>query len=273
MDSTTTAAPAPTALPFAQRPVADMPGHWLLASLGKKVLRPGGRELTDRMIGALPLAGADVVELAPGLGLTAQLLLAHGPASYMGIDEEPAAVAITHDAIGAAGPVVNGSAKQTGREDASCDVVVNEAMLTMNTDRAKREIIGEVARILRPGGRYAFHELALTPDGLDPALATQIRKDLARSIKVNARPLTVAEWRALLTEAGFEVEQVFTADMALLEVRRLIADEGVGGTLRIGWGSLVRRGALKRLLGMWTTFRRYRRSMIAVSIVARLPEA
>lgn len=273
MTPTAPAATAPAALPFAQRPVADMPGHWLLASLGKKVLRPGGRELTDKMIGSLPLAGADVVELAPGLGLTAQLLLAQGPASYMGIDEEPAAVAITHDAIGSAGPVVNGSAKQTGRDDASCDVVVNEAMLTMNTDRAKREIIGEVARILRPGGRYAFHELALTPDDLDPELATQIRKDLARSIKVNARPLTVAEWRTLLTDAGFEVEQVFTTDMALLEVRRLIADEGVGGTLGIGWQSIRRRGALKRLLGMWKTFRRYRKSMIAVSIVARLPEA
>lgn len=271
MDSTAVA--TLPALPFAHRPVADMPGHWLLASLGKKVLRPGGRELTDKMIGALPLAGADVVELAPGLGLTARLLLERGPASYMGVDEEPAAVAITGAAIEHAGSLVNSSAKQTGREDASCDVVVNEAMLTMNTDRTKREIIGEVARILRPGGRYAFHELALAPDDLDPDLASTIRKDLARSIKVNARPLTVAEWRGMLTDAGFEVDQVFTTDMALLEVRRLIADEGVGGTLRIGWASIIRRGALTRLLGMWKTFRRYRKSMIAVSIVARKPLA
>ena len=30
-----------------------MPGHWLLARLGKRVLRPGGRQLTLRMIEAL----------------------------------------------------------------------------------------------------------------------------------------------------------------------------------------------------------------------------
>ena len=29
-----------------------MPGHWLMARLGKRVLRPGGMELTRRMISA-----------------------------------------------------------------------------------------------------------------------------------------------------------------------------------------------------------------------------
>lgn len=64
-----------TPLPFAGRKIEHMPGHWLLAHMGKKVLRPGGRELTDKMLAALPIEGADVVELAPGLGLTAQLLI------------------------------------------------------------------------------------------------------------------------------------------------------------------------------------------------------
>lgn len=61
--------------------------------------------------------------------------------------------------------------------------------------------------MLRPGGRYAIHELGLMPDGLDPQIATEIRKALARSIKVNARPLTAAEWRTLFEDAGFDVQR------------------------------------------------------------------
>jgi hypothetical protein len=47
--------------------VEKMPGHWLLARLGKRVLRPGGRQLTQRMIKALNIQPSDaVIEFAPG---------------------------------------------------------------------------------------------------------------------------------------------------------------------------------------------------------------
>ena len=36
------------ALPFAQRKAEDTPGRWLLARLGKRVLRPGGLGPADR---------------------------------------------------------------------------------------------------------------------------------------------------------------------------------------------------------------------------------
>lgn len=35
----------------------NMPGHWLLVRLGKRVLRPGGIELTCRMLAVLAIAG------------------------------------------------------------------------------------------------------------------------------------------------------------------------------------------------------------------------
>lgn len=47
---------------------ARQPGHWLLAGLGKKVLRPGGLELTRDMICQLRLEPQDdIIEFAPGL--------------------------------------------------------------------------------------------------------------------------------------------------------------------------------------------------------------
>src|SRR5437762_594904 len=66
-----------------------MPGHWLLARLGKRVLRPGGRQLTHRMIEALNIGPADaVIEFAPGLGETARLTLNKKPASYTAVERD-----------------------------------------------------------------------------------------------------------------------------------------------------------------------------------------
>lgn len=49
-------------------------GHWVLAAAGKRVLRPGGLALTQRMLEALAIGPQDrVVEFAPGLGVTARM--------------------------------------------------------------------------------------------------------------------------------------------------------------------------------------------------------
>ena len=261
--------PEETPLPQGTRTVEAVQGHWLLARLGKRVLRPGGAALTRAMLSDANVPGSDVVELAPGLGRTAAELIALAPKSYVGIDADPDAVARVGAVVGSAGHCLNGDAADTGLPGESADVVVGEAMLTMQTDRGKSAIISEVARVLRPGGRYAIHELALQPDDIDPEIATEIRQDLARSIKVNARPLTVAEWTELLTGAGLHVESIRTAPMALLQIRRNIDDEGIRGVAKILWNVLRMPRARKRVLAMRKTFRAHKDSLIAVSVVAK----
>lgn len=265
-------APAPPALPMSDRRTEDVPGHWLLAHLGKRVLRPGGAAMTTRMLADADLVGADVVELAPGLGRTAAEIVAAGPASYVGIEQDEKASRLTAEVVGGHGECRTADATATGLPDASADVVVGEAMLTMQTERGKNAIIAEAKRVLRPGGRYAIHELGLTPDDLDPQIATEIRKALARSIKVNVRPLTAVEWRTLFEDAGFEVEHVRVGVMGLLHVRRNLADEGVLGTLRIGLNYLRDADARRRVNDMWKVFHRHRRSLTAITLVARLPQ-
>lgn len=258
-------------LPRGERPIEDVAGHWVLACLGKRVLRPGGRELTERMLSAVPIEGRDIVELAPGLGLTARAILDFAPASYTAVDESPEAAAIVRRAVGASGRVVEGDASRTGLEDASADAVVGEAMLTMQTDRGKAAIIAEACRVLRPGGHYAIHELGLRPDDLSDDTKTAVRVDLARAIKVNARPLTLREWRAALEAHGLEVVFADTAPMALLHPRRVIADEGPGRALRILGNVLRDRKARARVLGMRRAFRTHRDALVAVTLVARRP--
>ena len=188
-------------LPQHERDAESVAGHWLLARVGKKVLRPGGRELSEWMVNSAEISGKRVVEFAPGLGLTASLLLEEGPSSYTGVDSDADAVEVTRSAIGGRGDMVVATAQETGLEKASADVVVGEAMLTMQGDSTKEKIVAEAARVLDTNGRYLVHELCLVPDDLADEIKTGIRRDLARSIRVNARPLTVAEWTGLFEAA------------------------------------------------------------------------
>ncbi|MCV7279806.1 methyltransferase domain-containing protein [Mycolicibacterium flavescens] len=262
------------ALPLAQRPDADLPGHWLLARLGKRVLRPGGLELTSRLLGAAGITGADVVELGPGLGRTATDIVAQHPRSYVGVDDTAAAGEAVRKIVAPVnGKVVVANAAETGLASDSADVVIGEAMLTMQGDKDKRAIVAEAFRVLRPGGRYAIHELGLAPDDIAQDTKDEIRRDMSRAIKVNARPLTTAEWAALLTDAGFTVDTVDHAKMALLNPARVLADEGPLGALRIV-GNLIRRpAARKRVIGMRKTFHRYRHTLTAVALVGVVPES
>lgn len=259
------------ALPISQRPASNAPGHWVLARVGKRVLRPGGLELTLQMLSNARLTGARVVEFAPGLGPTATEILAARPASYTGIEKDPVAAKQVTELVGTRGTVINADAADTGLESGSADVVVGEAMLTMQGEKSKKAIISEAVRLLAPGGRYAIHELAVQPDSIDEELHTQIRKDLARAIHVNARPLTCAQWSQLLEECGLTVDSVHTAPMALLDFSRNIRDEGFLQTLRIIRNVVSDRELRERVLGMRKTFRTYQDSMCGVAIVAHKP--
>ena len=135
-------------------------GHWVLAKLGKRVLRPGGRELTAQMLEAMNINETDdVVEFAPGLGQTARLTVAHKPHSYTAVElNEEAASRVRHNVNYANMRVVAADAAQTGLPDACATKVYGEAMLTMQSDRVKAEIVSEAARLLRPGGRLVLRD-------------------------------------------------------------------------------------------------------------------
>lgn len=245
-------------------------GHWALAKMGKRVLRPGGKKLTYKLVDELHITNNDsVVEFAPGMGFTAACLIDKKPKSYRGIElNEEAAARLTKKINTSTCKIVNTSASQTGLADCSTDKVIGEAMLTMQADHRKLEIMKEAYRILKPGGYYGIHELGLTPNDISSDAKKDIQQNLAHSIRVNARPLTKQEWCSLLEESGFKIKAVSESPMHLLHVKRVLEDEGVFRTLKIGINILLHPKEKKDILHMRDVFKKYEDNMTAFAIVA-----
>jgi len=259
-------------LPGSDLDVAKMPGHWLLARLGKRVLRPGGLRLTRALLDRLAIGPADeVVEFAPGLGVTARMILERKPRRYTGIERDARAAQWTAGQL-PSNPnisVMVGRTDQTDLPPGSASVVIGEAMLSMQTAEHKRLIAAEAFRLLRAGGRFGIHELAIVPDDMPPNDEREIDRALSSVIHVGARPLPVREWKALLEAVGFRVVAVGYAPMHLLRPLRVIQDEGILGTLKLVRNLILDDAARRRVLAMRWVFERYRQNLSAVYIVAQ----
>jgi SAM-dependent methyltransferase len=273
-DEMTHASVETTSLPGSDLDTSRMPAHWLLARLGKRVLRPGGLELTRQLLDNLAIRSYDeVIEFAPGLGTTARLILERAPLQYTGVERDRSAMQWTRRQLPDRPDVrvVAGAADKTDLPDASATVVLGEAMLSMNTLDQKKRIVREAFRLLVQGGRYGIHELCLVPDDMPAAQTREIEQALASVLHVGARPLQLQEWRALLKDAGFRIVETGHAPMHLLRPWRLIQDEGLFGALRLVWNVLRDAKARHRILAMKRIFARYQAHLGAVFIVAEKP--
>ncbi|WP_315535888.1 methyltransferase domain-containing protein [Corynebacterium matruchotii] len=213
-----------------------------------------------------------VVEFAPGLGITAAEILDRNPKTYTGVDQDPDAATATtlstkQARLGIPTEVINGMASDTGLPTGSADLVVGEAMLTMQGEKGKTAIVSEANRILAAGGRYAIHELLLTPNNVDQTVADNLRKALATTIKVNARPLTATEWSELLENNGFKVLSIKVAPMGLLQPKQMVEDEGPR-VLKIMFNLARNPQARKRVLAMRKVFSENAQNLGAISIIA-----
>jgi hypothetical protein len=222
------------------------------------------------MLAVLRIGTADkVIEFAPGMGVTAQITLALAPDSYTAVErDEEAAKIVGRYLSGKQQRCVVDTAADTGLPDHSATVVYGEAMLTMQTEEVKRSIVREAYRLLQSGGRYGIHEMCLMSDQLEEAVRKETERALTGVVHHGVRPLTVSEWTALLQSEGFEVREVELAPMSLLEPRRLVSDEGLAGALRFAWNALRDSEARRRVLDMRSVFRRFRKVLGAVALVA-----
>lgn len=245
---------------------------WVLSKVGKKVLRPGGRELTMNLLNTLAISEKDdVVEFAPGMGFTAEQILKFNPKTYTGLEiNEEAGENLKGIVQGDNTKILIGHAANAGEAlpNESVDKIIAEAMLTMHADKRKSEIIKEAHRLLKKGGLYAIHELSLIPDDMPEEEKNKISKELAMHSNVNTRPLTRPEWIELVEREGFKVKQVWRRKVLMLEPVRMLKDEGPVNMLSTIFKIMRKPKARKKILEIRKVFRQKRNVMRAIGIVA-----
>jgi hypothetical protein len=246
-------------------------GHWILARAGKRVLRPGGLDLTRRMLDALAIHPQDrVVEFAPGLGVTARIVLQHHPLAYWGVEREPAAAEYLRQQLSGDGTeIVLAQAEQSGLPDACASVVYGEAILSMQSQMQKNRIFAEAWRLLAAGGRYGIHELCFLPDDISDCVRHEIQAAMSKEIHAGIQPLSRSEWVRLFEQNRLKVTWTCDAPMHLLEPRRVLQDEGLGGGLRFAFNIATNSMLRQRILAMRRLFRKYGEHLGAISLVGQ----
>ncbi len=245
-------------------------GHWVLARMGKRVLRPGGKSLTLDMLRGLNITSADdVIEFAPGMGFTAGLVNEKSPKSYTAIElNEEAAARLKKIFSGEHQRVIQATASAVPLADGSASKLYGEAMLTMQGTEQKQRIIQEASRLLRQGGLYGIHEIVLKDEGITMAERKAVHRSMGHDVKMSVLPITISEWTELFEKAGFKVKEVFYKPMTFLEPKQMLEDEGFFRCVKIAFNMLIHPSARKRIMAMRRTFMENKDKLEAISIIA-----
>jgi predicted O-methyltransferase YrrM len=236
-------------------------GHQVLAAAGKKYLRPGGRTATEQLLQWAHFQPGDtVLELASSFGYSAISLAKRYNVKVVGVEKNPDSVARARANISNAGlenqiEIIEGDIFHLDKIPGKFDCVLAEAILTMQSPPGKDKILTQIYNKLKPGGIFLCHEL-LARDKQE-----EIRSDLAKAIRVNATPLSEDNWIAACASAGLQVQQRQTGDMALLNLPRMIKDEGLINTIQILCNIVTHKPIRQRVLEMRSVFQKHRHEL------------
>lgn len=162
-----------------------------------------GREATLELAGRLPLKpGLRVIEVGSGLGGSARYLAAEHRCRVTAIDLTPEYVDVAKalaERVGLGGEIDfrQGSALAMPFDSSAFDVAWTEHVQMNIAD--KRAFYGEIARVLEPGGRLAFHDIFEGPGG-EPHFPVPWADD--PSISFLATPEAI---RTILEIVGFKI--------------------------------------------------------------------
>lgn len=224
-----------------------------MAHIGKRVINPGGVAGRDRALAALaPVAGSHLLEIGCGTGHAACYIARTFNCRVTAIDISPAMVAQARREVAAQNlehlvdcRVADVTALPF--EADSFDGILSQAVL-MFVD--KSIAMAQIARVLRPGGRFA---------GLEFAWRRQPPADIRLSTYRICGCKTLEffpcdEWGRQFQ--GDAWRQVDTREyrFGMLSIPGFIRDEGLGNTVRIVGRLVNRKANLIRMKQIWDHF-------------------
>ena len=145
--------------------------------------------------------GETVLDLGSGAGadvlISAKRVAPDGRAIGLDMTDEMLALARANAAAAGVDNVefLKGYLEEIPLPEASVDVVISNCVINLAAD--KRVVLGEAARVLRPGGRFAVSDV-IADEGMDEAT----RADMQQWTGCIAGALTEAEFRAALADVG-----------------------------------------------------------------------
>jgi SAM-dependent methyltransferase len=176
-----------------------------LAVLGKRVIHPGGRASTDRLLEWAALKpGERVLDVGCGVATTAVRLARERDVDAAGLSAKVS--------------VEEADILNLPYADASYDCVVAEAV-TMFVDRQRAA--KELARVCKPGGRVLATEFFWREPPTEDA-----RQMFLGEVCPGLRFDSVAEWVDIYGGAGLADIRTDTGPFAMMTPRGFLADEG-----------------------------------------------
>ena len=241
--------------------LATAPGHQVLAAVGKKLLRPGGKQATEQLFTwANFQPGETVLELASSFGESAIALVQRFDVRVVGVEKNPNSVIKARENIQKAGladkiQIIEGDIFHLEAITEKFDYVLAEAIITMQSSFGKAKLLKAIKDHLKPDGKFLSHEMLLKGN------KNQVYRVLSQSIRINSQPLTVNEWELACQAAGLTVQQSQTGPMALLNFSKMIEDEGICHTLKMGWKVLTNPPLRQRVGEMRHSFQEYQQDL------------
>jgi cyclopropane fatty-acyl-phospholipid synthase-like methyltransferase len=233
------------------------PGYQVLAAAGKKILRPGGRLATSKLLAWADFQpGETVLELASSFGNSAINLAKTYGVKVVGVEKDSDSITLARRNIQAAGltgqvEIIEGDIFHLEEISGQFDYILAEAILTMQSIPLKAKILTQVKSHLKPGGKFLVHEL-LARENIE-----EIHRELSKVNHVNATPLSEDGWINACENAGLKVQKCQTGAMKILNPIDIIKDEGIADAGKFFWNLLRHKIIRDHVLEMKNVFQRY----------------
>jgi SAM-dependent methyltransferase len=203
--------------------VQQLDPYAFLAVLGKRVIHPGGRASTDRLLQIADVRPGDrVLDIGCGVGTTALRLAREYDARVVAADIAPLMLDRAKANVSAAGlnsqvSVEEAEIRSLPYPDGAFDVVIAEAV-TMFVSR--RRAAAELARVTRPGGRLLATEFYWRKPPTDEA-----REVFLDQVCPGMKFDSIEEWTAIYAGAGLVDVRTESGPFEMMSARGFLADE------------------------------------------------
>jgi ubiquinone/menaquinone biosynthesis C-methylase UbiE len=225
-----------------------------MAVIGKRVIHPGGRAATERLLSRAAIsAESKVLDVGCGVGTTAITVAQRFGADITAVDIEPLMLERARKAIKAAGAedrinLQEGDILALDFPNDAFNVVIAEAVtMFVDRSRAARELI----RVCRPGGRVLATEFMWRRPPTEEA-----REAFLGQVCPGLRFDTAEDWVRIYTEAGLSDIEIDEGPFEMMTPKGFVQDEGVTRSLAVMGRVLARPAYAKKMAWLMPRMKR-----------------